>query len=187
MAEKKGATSPDSDLLFQQAMEGVTPLPSLNRVAAIKPVHQAPARNNPQVTRSLIPDNLSDSFAEEEVAPTEFLRSGMPKMILRKLRRGHWQIQDILDLHGYNKDAARKRLLEFLYDAVGRKLRFVCVIHGKGWQMNGREGLLKSHVRHWLPQHPDVLAFSEAPRNAGGSGAVWVLLRTGDKTRKVSG
>jgi len=186
MAGKGGEASPDSDLLFQQAMEGVTPLPPLNRVSAIKPAYQAPVRNNPQVTLSLIPDNFSDSLAEE-VAPTEFLRSGIPKMILRKLRRGHWQMQDILDLHGYNKDAARKILLEFLYDAVGRKLRFVCVIHGKGWQMNGREGLLKSHVRHWLPQHSDVLAFSEAPRNAGGSGAVWVLLRTGDKSRKFSG
>jgi len=186
MAGKMEATSPGGDLLFQQAMKGVTPLPSLNRVVSARPVHQAQIRKNPQVTRSVIPDNLSDSFAEEDVAPTEFLRSGVPKMILRKLRRGHWEIQDILDLHGYNKDAARKSLLEFLYDAVGRKLRFVCVIHGKGCQMNGREGLLKNHVRQWLPQHPDVLAFSETPRNAGGSGAVWVLLRAGEKTRKVS-
>jgi len=51
------------------------------------------------------------------------------------------------------------------------------VIHGKGWRSEGRDGILKVNTRHWLAQHPQVLAFCEAPLNAGGSGAVWVLLK----------
>jgi len=29
-------------------------------------------------------------------------------MTLRKLRRGHWPVQDSLDLHGNTSDAARR-------------------------------------------------------------------------------
>jgi DNA-nicking Smr family endonuclease len=74
-------------------------------------------------------------------------------------------------------------LLEFLSDAIQHGQRFVCVIHGKGWQTGGKEGVLKSRVRHWLAQYSEVLAFCEAPQNAGGSGAVWVLLKTGDQSK----
>ncbi len=99
-------------------------------------------------------------------------------MTLRKLRRGQWPSQDNLDLHGLTSDAARKLLLEFLRDATQRGLRYVCVIHGKGWQAGGGEGILKIRVRHWLTQCAEVLAFCEAPPEAGGGGAVLVLLKS---------
>jgi DNA-nicking Smr family endonuclease len=75
-------------------------------------------------------------------------------------------------------DGARKLLMEFLHQADNNKLRCVHVIHGKGWRSEGREGVLKIYTRHWLTQHPQVMAFCEAPLNAGGGGAVWVLLKT---------
>lgn len=99
-------------------------------------------------------------------------------MALRKLRRGQFPLQDSLDLHGLTSNEARKLLLEFLRDAAQHDLRCVCVIHGKGWQTGGGEGILKTRVRHWLTQCAGVLAFCEAPSNAGGGGAVRVLLKT---------
>ena len=125
-----------------------------------------------------IADNLSDHGASDS-AITEFLRPGLNRMTLRKLRRGEWLPQDDLDLHGLNSDAARKLLIEFLHHATQRGLRSVNVIHGKGWRSEGRDGILKVHTRHWLTQHPQVLAFCEAPPQAGGGGAVWVLLKRG--------
>ncbi len=98
-------------------------------------------------------------------------------MTLRKLRRGQWPVQDNLDLHGLASDAARRLLLEYLREATLHGLRCVCVIHGKGWQTGGGEGILKIRVRHWLTQCAEVLAFCEAPPNAGGGGAVRVLLK----------
>lgn len=98
-------------------------------------------------------------------------------MTLRRLRRGDWPPQDSLDLHGLRSDEARKLLVEFLFHAKQQGLRCVNVIHGKGWRSEGREGILKVHTRHWLTQHPQVLAFCEPPQNAGGGGAVWVLLK----------
>ena len=163
----------DTDL-FRQAVEGVTPLPAADRVIpARKPVRAVASVNiTPPVA-----DNLSDHGAGE-IAIREFLRPGLNRMTLRKLRHGEWRIQDELDLHGLNKDDARRLLMEFLHEANRRGLRCVNVIHGKGWRSEGREGVLKLHTRHWLTQHPHVLAFCEAPPQSGGGGAVWVLLKS---------
>lgn len=181
MKKKKDQSAPVNSDLFQQALGGVIPLPPSNRIPLSKPLRRAPPRSS-VIPTNLIEDTLSDNDAGADV-PTEFLRSGMSRMTLRNLRRGRWPMQDTLDLHGFQSDAARKMLLEFLSDAMQHNLRFVCVIHGKGWQTGGKEGVLKSRVRHWLAQYSEVLAFCEAPQNAGGSGAVWVLLKAGGQSK----
>ena len=122
-----------------------------------------------------IPDTLSD-FAAEKV-PDEFLSNGLSRMTLRKLRRGTWPIQDSLDLHGNNTDAARKLLQEFLHEATQRNLRCVLVIHGKGLNSQGGEAVLRKLTRHWLTQHRQVLGYCDAQPRNGGSGAVLVLLK----------
>ncbi len=166
------------DDLFRQSLPDVTPLKPSNRIAP----SQAKSKLIPRDTRlnSTVPDTLSDHGTSE--APiSEYLSNGVNRMTLRKLRRGEWPPQDSLDLHGLNSDEARKLLGEFLHHATQQELRCVNVIHGKGWRSNGREGILKTHARHWLIQHSQVLAFCEAPQNAGGGGAVWVLLKTSSK------
>jgi len=161
----------DTDL-FRQALEGVTPLPPSDRITPKPKPRKFAASATPS---SPIPDNLSDHGAGD-TAITEFLRNGLNRMTLRDLRRGRWPIQDELDLHGLSSDEARRLLAEFLHGATERGLRCVNVIHGKGWRSEGRDGILKVHTSHWLTQHPQMLAFCEAPPNAGGGGAVWVLL-----------
>jgi DNA-nicking Smr family endonuclease len=163
----------DADL-FRQAVEGVTPITPPDRIIpSVKP-RKIPVRND--FASGEVTDSLSDHGAGD-VAVTEFLRPGLNRMTLRKLRHGEWRIQDELDLHGLNSDAARRLLAEFLHAAAQRGLRCVNVIHGKGWRSEGRDGIIKVHTRHWLTQHPLVLAFCEAPAQAGGGGAVWVLLK----------
>jgi len=98
-------------------------------------------------------------------------------MALRKLRRGGWPVQDKLDLHGNNSDAARKLLQEFLYAAIQRGSRCVLVIHGKGLNSRGGEAVLRKLTRYWLTQLPQVLAFCNAPPGEGGAGATLVLLK----------
>lgn len=171
-------THTDSDL-FRQALDGVTPLASSNRVTHPKPPRHAPT-HDAHTAPQPVQDALSDHGAADE-PPTEFARSGVSRMTLRKLRRGHWPVEDSLDLHGLTTDDARKLLLEFLRAATQHGLRCVCVIHGKGWHTEGREGILKSLTRHWLAQCAEVLAFCEPPAHGGGGGAVWVLLRSGSQ------
>lgn len=176
MKEKKEQPAPQDAELFRQALDGVVPLTPSDRIARSAPPRRATIH---RPTPTPVADTLSDHGAGDEPL-TEFLRPGISRMILRKLRRGQFPLQDSLDLHGLSSDAARKLLLKFLHEATQRGLRHVCVIHGKGWHTDGGEGILKTRTRHWLTQCAEVLAFCEAPPHAGGGGAVLVLLKSGN-------
>jgi len=106
-----------------------------------------------------------------------FLRPGLGRDVLTGLRRGRWVVQAEHDLHGMTTDEAHDSLADFLLEARARGMRCVRVIHGKGLTSHNREPVLKGKVRRWLSHYNDVLAYCEAPRHAGGSGAVVVLLR----------
>jgi DNA-nicking Smr family endonuclease len=176
-------TAPDDAALFRAAVGAVKPLAEQNRITP-RPAPRKPLLH-PTVSPLAIPDTLSDGCPAKssldfsaENAPDEFLSNGLSRMTLRKLRRGSWPIQDSLDLHGNNSDAARKLLQEFLHEATQRKLRCVLVIHGKGLNSQGGEAVLRRLTRHWLTQHQQVLGYCDAPGKDGGSGAALVLLKT---------
>ncbi len=165
---------PQSEL-FRKALEGVVPLAPNNRIVPAPTPRRETPRVKEKASAAPIADHLSDHGAGEDPI-TEFMRNGMSRMTLRKLRRGAWPAQDSLDLHGLSSDEARKLLLDFLQHAAQQGLRCVCVIHGKGWHTGG-VGILKARTRHWLTQCAEVLAFCEAPPHFGGGGAVLVLLK----------
>lgn len=170
---KEQLTHEDAEL-FRQAVADATPLPPSSHApptpAATKTRIPSPA--TPPATR----DTLSDHGAGDQPLQ-EFLRSNLAPALLRKLRRGQPPVQDSLDLHGLSSDEARKLLQIFLQEATQRGLRCVRVVHGKGWQAGGGEGVLKIRTRHWLTQCPEVLAFCEPPLREGGGGAVIALLK----------
>jgi DNA-nicking Smr family endonuclease len=182
MTRQKNPLESEDAALFRAAVGEVRPLPDQNRIGPQKPPRK-PLPRTP-VPPPAIPDMLSDGcptksssgFAAEDT-PDEFLRNGLSRMTLRKLRRGHWPVQDSLDLHGNTSDAARKLLQEFLHETAQRGLRCVLVIHGKGMNSPGGAAVLRRLVRHWLAQRPDVLAWCDAPPGDGGSGAALVLLK----------
>jgi DNA-nicking Smr family endonuclease len=109
----------------------------------------------------------------DEVA---WLQAGLPRSLLRDLRRGRWVVQAKLDLHGMNRDEARIAVASFLADCQHRGHRCVRIVHGKGLSSPGREPVLKKLVHGWLPQRRNVLAFCQARTIEGGAGAVIVLL-----------
>jgi DNA-nicking Smr family endonuclease len=170
--------------LFRNAVRDTTP---------IRPVARIPRKNEPPPpvpVQSLLDGH--DAIAESLDAVTgehwsetgeesSYLRAGLGHDVLRKLRRGHWAVQDVVDLHGLNRREARASLGEFLGACIRRGLRCVRVVHGKGLRSPGREPILRGKVQLWLLKRDEVLAFCEAPRNQGGSGALLVLLRAGTK------
>lgn len=173
LTEQEKKTASEDAALFRAAIGEVNPLAEQNRITP-QPVTRKPLLHSPAPPPA-IPDVLSDFAAEN--APDDFLANGLSRMALRKLRRGNWPVQDSLDLHGNNSDAARKLLQEFLFEAIRHKLRCVLVIHGKGMNSQGGEAVLRKLTRHWLTQYPGVLAYCDALPKDGGSGAVLVLLR----------
>ena len=106
-----------------------------------------------------------------------FLRPGLSRQVLRKLRSGTWVIQNQLDLHGLDRHEAREALAGFIARCVKRGVRCVRVIHGKGLGSKNREPVLKTKVKHWLAQREEVLAYCQARPVDGGSGALVVLLK----------
>ena len=127
-------------------------------------------------------ESLSDDFDVETLLDTDdqlsYTRAGIGSDVVRKLRKGHWVIQDQLDLHGMRTDEAREALGEFLRKMGRRGLRCVRIIHGKGLGSVNKEPVLKNKVRNWLVQKDEVIAFCQAKAADGGAGALVVLLKT---------
>ncbi len=183
----KNGLPEDEVALFREAARGATPI----KVSAR-------ARRQAQLPPPLPVQALLDAhstLAESVIGPIpwdqsletgeeiQFLRDGLGRDVLRKMRRGHWVVQDHLDLHGVNRDQARLLLAGFLPSCLKRGLRCVRVVHGKGLRSPNREPVLKGVARQWLARRDEVLAFCEAPANQGGSGALLVLLRSGAQAR----
>ena len=177
----KPTVHPDEAGLFRASVSDVTPLSRPKRVehprTLPRPVPAQRLRDN----REALKDSLSDHHPWDAGMETGdellYARNGIGSQTLRKLRRGHWVIQDELDLHGLTAEEARPMLVEFLNASVRRGARCVRIIHGKGLRSKNREPVLKRRVAGWLMQRNDVLAYCQAPRADGGSGAVLVLLR----------
>jgi DNA-nicking Smr family endonuclease len=168
--------------LFRDAVRGARPIKKPDRTAM-----QDGAAPPPVPVQSLLDahdalkESLSGPIDWEQLMETGeelvFLRPGLSREILRRLRRGHWVVQDHLDLHGMNSEQARNLLTQFLQACSKRDLRCIRIVHGKGLRSRNREPVLKNKVRVWLARRDDVLAFCQAPTTQGGGGALLVLLK----------
>jgi len=131
--------------------------------------------------QAALEQSLSDEFSVESLLDTDtdlsYARPGVGADVVRKLRRGHWVIQEQLDLHGMRRDEAREAVALFLRHAVKSGMRCVRIIHGKGLGSVNREPVLKNKVRSWLMQKDEVMAYCQARAADGGSGALVVLLK----------
>lgn len=175
----------ESDIDLRDAFADVQRLPPRNRAASTRSRPTPHARSRLEDEREALqqskygaePAPHSWDIGQEIEGEQTFVRRGLGRDVLVKLRRGHWVVQAVIDLHGMTTSEAHDVLSDFLLDARNRGLRCVRVIHGKGLTSPNREPVLKGKVRRWLMQWDDVLAYCEAPRHAGGSGAVVALLR----------
>jgi len=165
--------------VFQQAVADVQPL-RWDRIHHEPSLPPAIPRQHQRDEASALDESLHgpaviDLYLEggDEAA---WRRDGLPKTRLRDLRRGRWVTQDKLDLHGLNRDQARRAVVTFLIECQHHGYRCVRIVHGKGLSSPGREPVLKKLVLGWLSQRREVLAFCQARAAEGGAGAVVVLL-----------
>lgn len=170
----------DDTSLFKQAVKDARPIvaePLHIYNPKPKPIPKQLIRDEQQALR----DSLSDDFIPAHELETGeellYLRAGHAPDILSKLRRGHWVIQAAIDLHGLISDEARAYTASFLNDCKKRGIRCVRIVHGKGLGSHNREPVLKHKLRNWLIQRDEVIAYAEARKQDGGSGAVIVLLK----------
>lgn len=172
---------PDETDLLREALKDVAPLPDRGRVIQ-RPHRPAPLPLQRQRDEAqVLAESLSDEMSVEQMLGSgeelAYLRQGIDPQVLRKLRRGHWVIQDSLDLHGLRSEEARELLVGFLSEALRDGHRCVHIVHGKGHRSQYREPVLKKKVAGWLKQREEVLAYCQAQPADGGGGALLVLLK----------
>ena len=163
-------------------------------MAGIKPLKQDKVFFKPQAKASLPTSHSgkeeafkSDSrastfqFSDEyepfidESQTLKFVQDGFPSYFAKILRRGDIAPELILDLHGYTKQQAQHDIAQMIDDCIHQQIACACIVHG----VSG--GILKKKVPHYLMQHPDVIAFHQAPLEWGGKGAVVLLVNIGEE------
>ncbi len=166
--------------LFKQAVADARPI-KINRVTHLikkpKPIPRQFQRDERQALVDSLSDHYIPSYELETGEELLYIRDGQSPVILSKLRRGHWVIQQHIDLHGLISDEARAYVSTFISDCKKRGIRCVRIVHGKGLGSRNKEPVLKNKLRGWLMQKDEVIAYAQARQVDGGSGAVIVLLK----------
>ena len=130
-----------------------------------------------KANRAIAQFHFSDEFEPDlnKQGPMKYVREGVDSFEVKNLRRGHYAPDLILDLHGLDQHQAKKELAALLYACQKEHAQCICIVHGIG------SHILKNKVPHWLVQHPDVMAFHQAPLEWGGNGALLALIELKDK------
>ena len=167
---------------FLSAVPDVEPIRPHGRFLHPAPLLPPVPRNKLRDEREVIFESLHDPIRwdpdRENGDELSYVRPGISRQTLRRLHRGEWVSQAELDLHGLTRIEAKLELAEFLFECRRRGIRCARIIHGKGLRSRNREPVLKHHIRHWLMQRDEVLAFVQARPVDGGGGAVMVLLKS---------
>ena len=178
-------TPREERILFRQAMADVIPLssnridpPVLPRPPSGEPVPEDPDAEAVRQLRKLV--QTGDGFVLRHTAEyVEGSAGWLPPEMFRRLHNGYFSIQDHVDLHGLNLNAAKTHVDRFLEQAIAAGKRAVLVVHGRGRCSPGPP-VLKQNLTRWLVSgrwKRWVIAFTSARSHDGGTGATYVLLR----------
>ena len=66
-----------------------------------------------------------------------------------------------IDLHGFDRDTARVKVLEFINDNIKMKNSIICIVHGIG------SGIVKNEIHSTLKKCKNVLEYKLFYRNVG--------------------
>ena len=178
MSERENL-SPEDIALFRAAVGSIEPLPQ-QKVPPESPRPKPLPHQTLADKKQALRDSLHGHPTPSEVETGEdlyFIRAGVQRRLLRKLRRGQFSIRAELDLHGLTVEAAYERLVAFLRACRSRDIRCIRIIHGKGLGSKHGRPVLKSKMDRWLRLRDEVIAFCSAPPTDGGTGALYVLLK----------
>ena len=151
---KRRVVSDEDAALFRDAARGARPLDE---------EHARPYRRNPQPAPRGRKPSLPPAGSATEPGKTIrhadrdgdqlFVRPGLQKKHVRRLRRGQIPIDAEADLHGMRIREAHTLLADFLRECRNEGASCVRVIHGKGLGSRGGQAVLKWEVDRWLRQH----------------------------------
>ena len=187
---ERPAKSPDQDeaQTFLEAMSDVEPIAeNKSRMTRrpnpdVRPAH--PVRDDEMEAMAHLSDLVSGAAEIDITFTDEYIQGSVPGFspkLMQRLKRGRFPIQDYVDLHGLTKEEAEIKVRDFLIRSQGQGLRCVLVVHGRGLNSENHIPVLKERLPLWLSRGPVrkiVLAFATARPYDGGTGAIYILLRT---------
>jgi DNA-nicking Smr family endonuclease len=113
-------------------------------------------------------DGFEGHFDIEQ--PLKYVKPDADSHEVKRLRRGDYPPDLILDLHGVTKEQAKHEIAALIHAAQKQHVYCVSIMHGKGTYK------LKRSIPNWLMQHPAIMAFHQAPKEWGGQAALLVLI-----------
>lgn len=128
--------------------------------------------------QNLTNTNFNISHAQSSEDTIYAARNSIDSKLQLKLKQGKFAYQAKLDLHGLTITKAQEQLIYFLQKSHKNGLKCVLIIHGKGKSSETKLGQIKQQIPYWLESINCVLAFCSAQNKHGGSGAMYVLLKT---------
>lgn len=178
--------------LFRKEMADVTPISSQrywqlpSRPLQVKSVEDEEEKEAIKALQRLI--DSGDGFVVSDTAEyMEATGPGIGAEVTRRLHKGHYAVQEHIDLHGLSVEAARQAFHDFIRNAIETGIRTVLVVHGRGLT-SPKKPVLKNKIFLWLTRGPlrkHVIAFTSARSCDGGSGATYILLRHRPLTGKM--
>jgi DNA-nicking Smr family endonuclease len=169
----------------------------LKRAAAKRlaaPAESGATRPQPPVPSSPARPALPGYTPAQRPRPAAPALAPIERRLRKNLARGRAHVDDSLDLHGLRQDEAHRALRAFLAAAQRSDARMVLIVTGKGSRSgagaSGAEavqGVLQRAVPHWLAAldlRKIVAGFETADAAHGGTGALYVRLRRGDRATK---
>jgi DNA-nicking Smr family endonuclease len=169
----------DDDESFAAALDDVVPLANRDK---LRTPPAGAARAN--AAASATPTRFR---VESEGERIQARAEDVSRKLLLRLRRGGFDMQREVDLHGLSAAAAERTLRAELLAARAAGLRCVRIIHGRG-RHSVVSPVLRRAVPEWLQRPPlaaGIMAFCTAPSAQGGVGATLVLLRR-ERSRGLS-
>ncbi|HCW90109.1 MAG TPA: DNA endonuclease SmrA [Marinobacter sp.] len=183
-------TTKEERLSFLEEMKDVRRIKRPNKADVATPRDLTPGHLERQRAAVATPARDTNPLTSDTVEPLgaqdllSWMRPGVQHGVFRKLRLGQYAIEARLDLHRMTVEEARREVFGFVRDCVRYGLRSVIILHGKGERNPDGIAQLKSYLAKWLPELEDVLAFHSAQKHHGGTGAVYVMIRKGDRDKQ---
>lgn len=168
------ASAEDSDI-WRRMTRTVRPLPG-------RPVPPRPRRPEPAAKQEPEEPPLPSPSGAAPASRPAPAGGGIDKRTARRIRRGALRIEARIDLHGFTREEARRRLTRFIAESQLAGRRLVLVVTGKGRRAEDgmAAGVIRREAPVWLAHPPNaarVLDTAPAQPRDGGDGALYVYLR----------
>ncbi|MDW3205508.1 MAG: Smr/MutS family protein [Alphaproteobacteria bacterium] len=168
-AVKASAIPVRRDTVFRDGLDSGTAALPPAKSGGKKSAKRRPAARIPAAE---LPEPLPRAVPAREL--THGCAPGVDRRTAERLKKGRMEIEGRLDLHGMSREAAHRATQGFVTGSRLSGKRCILIVTGKG------KGILQSELPRWLnlsPIREQILSFSHARPQDGGSGAVYVLLK----------